>query len=120
MFDKKKYNKEYCQRPEVKKHRKEYKIRNKDKLQEYAKVYRKLHKMTSHYRKLTLVNMLGGKCMRCGYDKCLAALTFHHINPEDKKVNYEPQLKSFLQQIEDGKIMLLCSNCHIELHHKDD
>lgn len=24
------------------------------------------------------------RCAKCGYDKCGAALDFHHINPEDK------------------------------------
>lgn len=26
----------------------------------------------------------GGKCERCGYDKCINALEFHHRNPHEK------------------------------------
>lgn len=32
------------------------------------------------------VELKGGKCERCGYDKCLDALEFHHINPEEKEI----------------------------------
>lgn len=27
---------------------------------------------------------LGGKCQECGYNKNIAALEFHHINPDEK------------------------------------
>src|SRR4051812_13204520 len=30
------------------------------------------------------VDYLGGKCIRCGYDKCLRALGFHHRYREEK------------------------------------
>lgn len=28
---------------------------------------------------------LGGKCQECGYNKNIAALEFHHINPDEKE-----------------------------------
>jgi hypothetical protein len=31
-----------------------------------------------------LVYIHGGKCALCGYNKCLSALEFHHINSDDK------------------------------------
>ena len=36
-------------------------------------------------RKQILVDMLGGKCENCGYKKSLRALSFHHVNPPQKK-----------------------------------
>ena len=35
---------------------------------------------------IELKKMAGGKCSVCGYDKCLYALDFHHLDP-DKKDN---------------------------------
>jgi hypothetical protein len=29
------------------------------------------------------VEYKGGKCQKCGYDKCERALTFHHRNPDE-------------------------------------
>ena len=34
--------------------------------------------------KKKLVEYKGGKCEICGYDKCIAALDFHHLNPNEK------------------------------------
>lgn len=36
-------------------------------------------------RKLELIESRGGKCEVCGYDKNIAALEFHHINPDEKE-----------------------------------
>ena len=35
-------------------------------------------------RKLELVKLMGGCCSKCGYKDNIAALEFHHINPEEK------------------------------------
>lgn len=60
----------------------------------------------------------GGACEKCGYDKCLGALDFHHRDPNEKDFNLgegrykkEEDLKA-----EVDKCDLLCSNCHRELH----
>lgn len=60
------------------------------------------------------------KCAKCGYNKCGAALEFHHINPEEKDEaisrmlsdNYT--LDSVKEEIK--KCVVLCSNCHHEFH----
>ncbi len=31
------------------------------------------------------VKLLGGKCSRCGYNKCIEALEFHHEDPRIKE-----------------------------------
>ena len=36
--------------------------------------------------KLQAIKMLGGKCSKCGYNKCVDALEFHHKNPKEKRI----------------------------------
>lgn len=73
-----------------------------------------------HQRKIDLVNLAGGKCQRCGYDKNYSALQFHHINPTDKDGSLDVRLLSTnswewcLNEFK--KCQLLCSNCHAEHH----
>ena len=63
------------------------------------------------------VDLLGGKCCRCGYNKCMRALQFHHVNPEEKEfgisVAGETRAWSRLEK-ELKKCILLCANCHAE------
>ena len=74
-------------------------------------------------RKLKLVELKGGCCEICGYDKNLAVLTFHHTDLKTKKFNVELRnianynWKKVLE--ESSKCQLLCQNCHQELHHPD-
>jgi len=76
-------------------------------------------------RKKELIDLLGGKCQKCGYDKCTAALDFHHVNSNDKEKKYKVKKsrewrlykKEIEQNIKEGKVILLCSNCHREIHH---
>lgn len=71
-------------------------------------------------RKLKLIELLGGKCQSCGYNKCTRALSFHHIKPEDKLFNLDIRNISgttwdkIIKEVE--KCQLLCLNCHQELH----
>lgn len=34
--------------------------------------------------KVLAVEYKGGKCKMCGYDKCISALEFHHLEPTQK------------------------------------
>lgn len=64
----------------------------------------------------------GGKCKLCGYSKCLAALDFHHINPESKIHDIAHLIKTTsltMIETEVNKCILLCANCHRELHHNE-
>jgi len=69
--------------------------------------------------KLKLIKLLGGKCMRCGYDKCPAALEFHHLDPSKKSftIGDEKTHKSqkYIEK-EIKKCILICANCHAEEH----
>jgi hypothetical protein len=74
-------------------------------------------------RKLFFVNQLGNRCSECGYNKNLASLAFHHIDPSSKKLNLDFRAMSNnsmkVLQAEVDRCKLLCHNCHGELHHPD-
>ncbi len=71
-------------------------------------------------RKWELIQKFGGKCQTCGYNKNLAALEFHHIDPTTKSFPVDirniSNMKLELLLDEAKKCQLLCSNCHRELH----
>lgn len=61
----------------------------------------------------------GGKCEICGYNKCLAALEFHHLNPNEKEfgIGSKGYTRSWEKiKMELDKCILVCANCHRELH----
>ena len=59
----------------------------------------------------------GGKCIRCGYNKCLKALEFHHIDPNKKDFTISNDHFKLLDAVEESKkCILICSNCHKEFH----
>lgn len=59
----------------------------------------------------------GGKCIKCGYDRCLKALEFHHIDPSQKDFTISNDHFKLLDAVEESKkCILICSNCHKELH----
>ena len=68
--------------------------------------------------KRRLVEEAGGSCRLCGYDRCIAALEFHHIDPSTKR--FSLSLKGVARAFETvreeaAKCVLLCSNCHSEV-----
>lgn len=67
--------------------------------------------------KVKLVELAGGKCVRCGYNKCIAALEFHHRDPDAKELSLS-KVRSLTPKIlaEVEKCDLVCSNCHREIH----
>jgi len=81
---------------------------------EYIKKFR-------HERKKLLVEYKGGKCQKCGYHKCMAALDFHHRNPKEKEFTISSKKGLFKRTLEEeikevDKCDLLCANCHREVH----
>lgn len=66
--------------------------------------------------KVILVREAGGRCSLCGYDRCIAALAFHHLDPADKRFGIS-RLGSSLgrARAEAAKCVLLCANCHAEV-----
>ncbi len=69
-------------------------------------------------RKLKLINIKGDKCEICGYNKCIWALEFHHLDPKEKDFSIsQKNIKSMEKYIEEiKKCILVCSNCHREIH----
>jgi len=73
-------------------------------------------------KKKIAVEQLGGKCCKCGYNKNLAALDFHHRDskqkdPDFKKLRHR-SLKVYLNEVV-GKCDLVCKNCHAEIHYPE-
>ena len=69
--------------------------------------------------KLDCIEYKGSKCQLCGYNKYQGALEFHHIDPNEKDFNIsKARLLSFNSEIkkELDKCVLLCANCHREVH----
>ncbi|HEV3033923.1 MAG TPA: winged helix-turn-helix domain-containing protein [Solirubrobacteraceae bacterium] len=65
-----------------------------------------------------LVEEAGGRCRLCGYDRCVAALEFHHLDPAAKEfgVAQNGMARSIERlRAEVRKCVLLCSNCHAEV-----
>ncbi len=68
--------------------------------------------------KIMSVEYKGGKCSKCGYNQCIGALEFHHLDPLQKSfgIAYKGYTRSWENvKIELDKCILLCANCHREL-----
>jgi hypothetical protein len=64
----------------------------------------------------------GGKCEICGYNKCIGALEFHHLDPNEKDfgIANKGYTRSWDKvKIEIDKCIMVCANCHREIHSKD-
>lgn len=65
------------------------------------------------------VEYKGGHCEICKYKKCLSALEFHHLEPEHKdfSISKYGHCRSWERvKKEVDKCILVCSNCHREIH----
>lgn len=68
-----------------------------------------------------MVDAMGGKCCICGYDRCHAAMDFHHIDPtkksfgiSDKGIANPIAWSKIVEELR--KCVLLCKRCHVEVH----
>ena len=74
-------------------------------------------------RKVRLLKLKSNGCVRCGYNKNLAALCFHHRDPSNKV--FQLDMRSLSNRswnavlIEADKCEVLCANCHAEEHNKE-
>ena len=65
------------------------------------------------------VDYKGGKCVRCGYNRCKEALDFHHEDPNEKEfgISMKGITRSWAKiRAEVDKCILICANCHREEH----
>lgn len=69
-------------------------------------------------KKQKAIDYKGGKCSKCGYNKCNSALEFHHLDDDQKEFTISSQHCYVWEriQIELDKTILLCANCHREVH----
>lgn len=78
-----------------------------------------VRKETRRELKQKAVDYKGGACELCGYNRCLAALTFHHRDPTEKDFGISAIPNTIHWSIvkrELDKCHLLCANCHSEVH----
>ncbi len=74
-------------------------------------------------RKRILSGQKGSRCQHCGYDRNSSALEFHHLDSTAK--SYSLDLRSLSNRkwswaiAEADKCILLCSNCHREIHNPE-
>lgn len=109
----KEYQKTFFAKPENKHKKREYVEENKATINSRLKRRKK-------EKKEYLLKLFGGKCKKCGYDECIAALVFHHVDPSQKDFSIARMLNMKLEKliVEASKCLLLCANCHAELHYK--
>lgn len=69
--------------------------------------------------KQRLIEYKGGKCQRCSYDKPVpGAYHFHHLR--DKLFEINGSTLGFERlKAEADKCLLLCANCHAEVHDEE-
>lgn len=81
---------------------------------------RNIRQVTEHRKrkKSRAVDYKGGKCRVCGYKRCLGALQFHHLDPSQKdfSINQAAARSWEYLRAELDKCVLLCGNCHVEVH----
>jgi hypothetical protein len=65
------------------------------------------------------IEYLGGKCIKCGYDKYYGAIDLHHVDPTKKDSKFK-NLRGWswdriLKEIQN--CVPLCCRCHVEEHY---
>lgn len=75
------------------------------------------------WRKATknrIIEAMGGSCVCCGYNACGHSLALHHLNPEKKDLGLGAIRASAISWerivVELRKCILVCHNCHGEIH----
>lgn len=70
-----------------------------------------------HRRIKMFKDRLGAKCFICGYNKNYASLDFHHLKEKKFPIN-TVGMERKIQEIENEvlKCILLCRNCHNDIH----
>lgn len=65
------------------------------------------------------IEYMGGKCIICGYNRCDAALEFHHLDSSKKdfSISKDGNTRSWEKvKMELDKCVCVCANCHREIH----
>lgn len=92
-------------------HRRTYADRREYMIQAVAKRRRKLKEMVVNYK--------GGQCIVCGYKKYIGAFDLHHLDESQKEFGLASSglTRSWKRIKEEAdKCILVCANCHREIH----
>ena len=142
MFDNKKYQKQYYLKnkekilEKAKRYYEEHIEEKREKSKEYSKRYREKYPERIAKWQREYGNQLRNKynrkkkqyideyklskgCSVCGYNECVGALEFHHNGDKEFCIGtaiYTESLETIKKEIE--KCIILCANCHRELHYK--
>lgn len=96
------------------------KLRKAEANSKRTKIGRNTKHVTSWRQRLKkkAIEYKGGSCSRCNYSKSVRALTFHHLDPQEKDFGIgSGDTKSWeTVKKELDKCILLCANCHAEEH----
>lgn len=87
----------------------------------YYRSNKSKYKTSEHRRKIKskLIGEFGGACKVCNYSKCESNLVFHHLDPSSKEfgISSGGMTRAYSKILEEAKkCVLLCSNCHGEVH----
>jgi hypothetical protein len=71
-------------------------------------------------RNLQMVNLIkvDSGCLVCGYNNVASAIEFHHVHEKYRNITDMVQGANKIERILDemSKCLILCANCHRELH----
>ena len=115
------YQKEYYKKYQYKKIKYQHEYENKNKEVLKIKYKNRWQKRKKEYDNIMKELKING-CAICGYNECRESLDFHHTNPKDKlfKINKRTLDWSIEKMVDElNKCILLCKNCHYELHYKE-
>ena len=99
------------------KHYREHKVEANPNVYRNIELKRKVRKREY---KIKAISLMGGACSICGYNKNAAGLDFHHIDTSKKEnePRYALRQKDFDAAMNElAKCILVCKNCHAEIHH---
>lgn len=119
------YKRAYYASSEGKAKIKAYNERNAERRARNSKLYSQKYRdaQFKNQRKLEFCLYMGGRCSECGFEvtkDTIAAFDFHHIDPSEKEYTPSDMLMLNKEKVlnELDKCLLLCSNCHRILHHR--
>ena len=81
------------------------------------------HNLWYKYVVSKIIERYGDSCKICGYNKCFDALDFHHLDKNSKEhspaimIHSSYDLNEIFKELD--KCILVCSNCHREIHSND-
>ena len=93
-----------------------------DGAKKYCSVQCKNKNSTTNFRieqKKKAIEYKGGKCVICGYSNYAGAMHFHHVNPKEKDFSLSKTGQTYVWEAvikELDKCVLMCANCHAEVH----